>query len=177
LLVLDQGKRLLHFGFAGFSLILVPMKRVLTVLLAVLAGCAQGESGTGAGARESLSDATLHAPMAQRIDELYQRIEVLAFDQNRTLPELDQDRRRAAGEIASSARNLSALASELMQLGESLNLSPSNRQQFQSLAGNLQTASNEVASAALNAASQDLARSVSSLQGSCTACHSLYRVR
>lgn len=89
MLVLDQGKRLLHFGFAGISLILEPMKRVFIALLAVLAGCAQGESGTGASGRESVSDATLHALMAQRIDELYQRIEVLAFDQNRTLPELD----------------------------------------------------------------------------------------
>jgi cytochrome c556 len=153
------------------------MKKVLLVILVVLAGCAQSEHGTGIDGRESVSDAALHALMAQRIEELYQRIEVLAFDQNRTLPELDQDRRRAAGEIANSASNLSSIATELMQLSESLDLTESNRQQFQALSQNLQSASNEVRSAAADASFQDLANSVTRLQGTCTACHSLYRGR
>lgn len=153
------------------------MKKVLLVILALLVGCAQSQSGTGTRGREAVSDAALHALMAQRIDELYQRIEVLAFDQNRTLPELDQDRRRAAGEIASSAGSLSSIATELMQLSESLDLTEPGRQQFQALSQNLQSASNDVLSAAADASAQDLADSVTRLQGTCTACHSLYRGR
>lgn len=153
------------------------MKKVVLVILVVFAGCAQSERSAGIEGRESVSDAALHALMAQRIDELYQRIEVLAFDQNRTLPELDQDRRRAASEIANSADSLSSIAIELMQLSESLDLTESRRQQFQALSQNLQSASNDVVNAAADASSQDLANSVTRLQGTCTACHSLYRRR
>ena len=151
------------------------MKKYMVVLLALLGGCAQSENIGGHAPNGQLRDASLHALMAQRIDVHYQRIEVLAFDQNRTLPELDQDRQLASSQIGDSAAALSTVATELMQLADGLELVASDRQQFQMFAQNLQSASNEVARTATTASSADLATSVSRLQATCSACHNLYR--
>ncbi len=152
------------------------MKNYFLLLHLLLVGCAQNEIGVGSD-MESVRDEALHALMAERIDTLYLRIEVLAFDQNRTLPELDQDRQRTASEIAESATSLAAAAGELAQLAETLNLSAANFQRFQILAQSLQTSSGEVARAASDFAADDLTRSFTRLQGTCSSCHSLYRGR
>jgi len=151
------------------------MKKYMLVVLVLLGGCAQSVDTADSAREGGLRDTSLHALMAQRIDMLYQRIEVLAFDQNRTLPELDQDRQLASDQIVDGASALSSAASELMQLTDVLDLTESDRLQFQRLAQNLQSASHEVVQAATMASSVDLAASVSRLQATCSACHSLYR--
>jgi len=115
--------------------------------------------------------------MAQRIDGLYRRIEVLAFDQNRTQPELDLARQRVAGEITNDATALSAYAAELSAIGTTLELSAVERQEFLGLAGDLQEASENLILATSEGSSQNLTDAIYTLRETCAACHSLYRGR
>ena len=150
------------------------MARLKTYLLALallsLGACTQ-RSG------RPVEDETVHAFMAGRISQLAQRIEALAFDQNRTLPELGEDRQRVADQIVEAARALSGVAGELTELGGSLALDSSGRRQFQALSTNLVNASNAVADAAATQSLEDMPESIATLQGTCTACHSIYRGR
>lgn len=151
-----------------------PMRYSLLSMLLVLGACAHHESSLVIPG-ESLRDETLHALMAERIDNLFRRIEVLAFDQNRTLPELDDERQRTTNEIADSARMLSDVAVELTQLRNTLNLTENRQQQFQNLSRSLFEASNDLARTAADSSSPDLAKSINTLQLTCTGCHNLYR--
>lgn len=157
-----------------YFIIKTPMRYYLLSILWVLSACSLNES-SDVSFGESVQDETLHALMSERIDNLFRRIEVLAFDQNRTLPELDDERQRTANEIAESAETLSGVADELAQLVSTLNLTEPRQQQFQILARNLLEASNNVARTAVSPSSLDLAESINALQLTCASCHNLYR--
>ncbi|MEX2470380.1 MAG: hypothetical protein WD396_11545 [Pseudohongiellaceae bacterium] len=141
-----------------------------------LGACTQVDR-TAVPADRSLRDEALHALMAQRIDGLYRRIEVLAHDQNRTLPELDEARQRTTNEIAANADTLSEYAAELTDLAATLDLSTANRQRFLALSGRLQDASDNVVLASAEGSSRSLTEAITGLQETCAACHSLYRDR
>jgi hypothetical protein len=155
----------------------MPNKYFLFVVLLLLSACTQNDSYLPDQPDASLRNEALHALMAERINRLFQRIEILAFDQNRTLPELDEDRQRAAGEIALAARNLSLAGDELSALIPALNLSSDRQERFQNLVARLLEASNSTAGAAENYSSVELASSINALQETCADCHRLYRDR
>lgn len=170
------------FISSWLSVRLEGLMRGLTVPLSLAAMLALGACAQNGSAPESFvmppQDELVHALMAERIGVLYQRIEVLAFDQNRTLPELDEDRRRVATEIAEAAQSLNEAAVELTTLSllpETLSLPVSTRQQFQSLSQRLQETSAEVAQAAEEFSAGRLASSIVGLQAICSTCHDLYR--
>ncbi len=155
------------------------MRALFISFLFALVACTQNDSfrdTDGVGLR----DEAVHALMAERISTLYQRIEELAFDQNRSLPELEQDRRRAADAIAESARSLSEAAVELTALStlpETASLTASTRQQFQTLSARLQQSSDALARAAEEMSSARLASGIVGIQATCSTCHDLYRGR
>ncbi len=150
------------------------MRHLLVCILLVCAACTQSENFLSSS-DEPLRDEQLHALMAGRIDTLFQRIAVLAYDQNIPLPEVNRARQDTANDIANAATELSGFARELMQLAGTLNLTEEEQQRFQTLAMNLLDASNETARAAADLSSVDLANSINTMQQTCTDCHSLYR--
>lgn len=155
----------------------MPNKYLLFYVLLLLSGCMQNDSYLLDQSNAPVRNEALHALMAERISRLFQRIEILAFDQNRTLPELEEDRQRAAKEIADAARNLSLAGDELSALIPALNLSATSQERFQNLVARLLEASTNTASAVSNYSSVELASSINALQETCSDCHSLYRDR
>lgn len=150
------------------------MRYLLACILLVCAACTQNENLLSSS-DGPLRDEYLHALMAERIDELFQRITVLSYDQNLPLPELNRVRQNTANDIANAARELSGFADELLQLAGTLNLTRAEQQRFQNLAMNLLEASNDTARAATDLSPPDLASSINALQQTCADCHSLYR--
>lgn len=152
------------------------MRNFLLSIQLLVAACTQSDSLL-IPASESLRNEAVHALMAQRIDNLYRRIEVLALDQNRTLTELHEVRQRRSEEIIDTAQQLAEAAEELTALTDSVNITSANLRRFQNLSRDLRDRSNEVALAAGNSSSSDLASSIDNLQQTCSACHNLYRDR
>ena len=145
--------------------------RVLLLPL-ILAACTQSIEPSATPE----SSEPLHALMIDRIDNLYRRIDILTFDQDRTPLELDRARRRGSEEVAQAARELAASVGLLEQAGESLNLNAQQLLEFRALANDLRGSSEALALAAVSG-EDDLAPALNDLQQSCAACHALYRGR
>lgn len=142
------------------------------MLALTLFACSQ----TGEQTVTAPRDEGLHALMVERIDTLQRRIDILTYDQNRSPVELEQAQRRASDEVASAARELAASVTLLDRTGAALGLSPSEQDQFQALALELRSASEDLALVAADA-DAELEPALERLQQSCAACHELYRGR
>ena len=157
----DSMKKIRLLSISLFSLVAL-----------VVAACTQTETPPAT----PVANQPLHALMIDRIDNLYRRIDILTFDQDRTPLELDRARRRGSEEVAQAARELAASVGLLEQAGESLNLSPQQLLQFRAMANELRDASEALALSAISS-EDDLTPALNNLQQTCAACHALYRDR
>ena len=140
----------------------------------LLAACS-GSDPIKASDQVLIRDHELHALMAAQVDVLMARIQTLAFDQNRTVDELDQERRRQLRQLAGSAESLQVSAQGILQVLPRLALSVTDAEQFQSLAVQLESVAVQLESAARSGDLSVVSGSVALLQHTCVSCHQLYR--
>ncbi|ALO47484.1 hypothetical protein [Pseudohongiella spirulinae] len=144
------------------------MKIAAALTLAVLVTACGGHG-------KIVRDEQLHALMADDINALMARVNVLVFDQNRTVDELDRQRQRDALQLAETADQLSAAANRIASLLPQLNLNQADRVEFLNLARLLGEHAEGVAESVRQ---QDLRRAeqlAEQMATTCTACHRLYR--
>lgn len=146
-------------------------KRVKIAVAIILAALVSACGGHGTIVR----DEQLHALMADDINALMARVNVLVYDQNRTVDELDRERQRNARQLAEAAGQLGTAADRIESLLPQLNLNPADSAEFLNLARLLGEHANGVAESVRQ---QDLRRAeqlTAQMATTCTACHQLYR--
>lgn len=143
--------------------------------LALLLSACSGQSVTREMTAEPVSDARLHALMTQQLDVLLRQLDVLWLDQHRTPLELDRERRRKAGQMASAADDLQRSADMIIALQPQLPLGPEAAPVFVQLAGQLRARGADIEALALNNRFAELQPAIENARATCQACHDLYR--
>jgi cytochrome c556 len=152
-----------------------PLQLILpAVLLMHLAACHGSDPMRAAGATV-VRDDELHALMATQVDVLMARIQTLAFDQNRTVDELDQERRRQMRQLGVSAQSLQISAQGILQMLPALTLADEDVGKFEGLAAQMGDAAAQLEAAAARSELSAVSELVARLQGTCASCHQLYR--
>ncbi|MFM1895355.1 MAG: hypothetical protein RLZZ385_429 [Pseudomonadota bacterium] len=135
----------------------------------VLTACARAPTP------EAVSDADLHGLMTRRISALWNQIEVLAFDQHRTQPELDAERQRKSRDIALAAAELQQAARTILSLQPQLGLDAERGSRFNALAERLRADAASLQALAEDRRYAALQQAVQRTMETCATCHQLYR--
>jgi cytochrome c556 len=152
-----------------------PLRLILLAVLLIQLTACNGSDPMRAAGSTVVRDDQLHALMATQVDVLMARIQTLAFDQNRTVDELDQERRRQMRQLGISAQSLQSSAQSVLQMRPALVMAVADVGKFEGLAAQLGSAAEQLEDAAARGDLSAVSELVARLQGTCAACHQLYR--
>lgn len=139
----------------------------IILILLILSGCAAQSS--------VVRDEQLHALMAEDVDVLMARINVLIYDQNRTVDELDRERQRNALQLIDAAGQLQLAATRIASLMPQLDLASADRTEFQNLAQRLGLHAAELEQSVRRDNYRQAGQHLQQMSLTCVACHQLYR--
>ncbi|MCB1672596.1 MAG: cytochrome c [Gammaproteobacteria bacterium] len=107
------------------------------------------------------------------------RLNTLLFDLHRTETVLARERQQQASRIAASARSLQDGARKVLDLGQALPLADNSDTRFRTLAAQLESEADILATQAEmgQLTPTQMEETLSRLNDTCNACHSLYRDR
>ena len=159
---------------------LVRVKMALKVLFIfmisfVISGCSARPQST---VQEKLPDTghpALHAVTDAKLRELMSQMNGLMFDNYKTEPDIDRERRQYAKRIAELADTLSSVSDIMLSRMPALNLSADEQVIFQALDNKLREQANLLKMQAQLNRIDALDQTKTQIKQTCTSCHSLFR--
>jgi hypothetical protein len=144
--------------------------------LLLLSACAPGVSG-GRPDTAGIRNEELHAVMTDHIVGMIAQLDVLAFDLHRTETEIEDERLQRAVWIADSAVELQRAADMIIAIQPTLLLNQEGAENFDRLANQLKDFAIELEDVAARRQLAGFRPLMERINGTCNACHRIYRGR
>ena len=150
-------------------------KVLAAAALWVLLSACSGQSAQRVTDTADVRDDALHSLMVDNLDVLMARLNVLVYDQHRTVDDIEQAQRRHSRQMELIASELQQSAAGIQAARSRLGLSDSAAEHFATLGGTLARYSAELQQAAGNEQIVELPAILEQIRGTCDTCHQLYR--
>lgn len=147
---------------------------IMVTVLGLLACSSSPQPDMPASLQETGKPA-LHAVTNERLRTLMAQMNALLFEQIRTEIELEEELRQKTFRIADAAAEIQQAADIILTIRPSLQLGQSDDATFAALAGKLKGQAEHLQDLARRNQVDALPEAVAQIQGTCVACHSLFR--
>ena len=145
------------------------------VALMVLSACSSTGESNKKIAFNTQGQPVLHAVDSSELRIVMRRMKGLMFERNLTDQELDTQRRRAFGEVLEAANGIEQAITQILSVKPRLNLGDSNMQVFEKMAQHLKDEAGNLKIQAQNQQTEEIQTTLQNINGTCNACHSLFR--
>ena len=150
-------------------------KVLAAAALWVLLSACSGQGPQPVNDTAAVRDDALHSLMVENLDVLMARLNVLVYDQHRTVDDIEQAQRRHSRQMELIASELQQSAAGIQAVRSRLALSDSAGEEFAVLADTLARYSAALQQAAGNEQIAELPAILEQIRGTCDTCHQLYR--
>lgn len=150
-------------------------KVLAAAALWVLLSACSGQGPQRVTDTADVRDDALHSLMVDNLDVLMARLNVLVYDQHRTVDDIEQAQHRHSRQMERVAGELQRSAAGILAARRRLALSDSADEEFAALAGTLARYGAELQQAAGNEQIAELPAILEQIRGTCDTCHQLYR--